>query len=131
MSLLNPQNNLAHNPMHSPVIPATSPIGSTPDNLLSRIHEESVALAMKLITPDKLGQPYATPVDPKIGSFAHHIASGTTFRILCNCASALPKNHTQRHVGAHYTEHRYPTEDEIRESLRPRVVPPAVQHFTG
>lgn len=86
-----------------------------------------MALAIKLVTPDKLGTPYLTPVDPKIGSFAHHIATGTTFRILCNCASALPKDQTQRHVGARYTEYRYPTEAEIRESLKPRmtVAPPA------
>lgn len=119
------QSNQLSTAMNTP-IQATSPIGSgqvpPSDSLLNRIHEESVALAMKLITPEQLGQPYTKPIDPKIGSFAHHIASGSTFRILCNCATASPKEHTQRHVGAHYTEHRYPTEDEIRESLKPRFV---------
>lgn len=90
-----------------------------------------MALALKLVPSDKLGQPYLTPVDPKIGSFAHHIPTGATFRILCNCATAKPREHTQRHIGAHYTEHRYPTEAEIREALRPRMVPPEVMQQQG
>ena len=104
-------------------------MSSTPPSpLLSRIHEESVALALKLQPADKMGQPYTSPVEPKIGAFAHHLATGETFRILCNCATASPMNHTQRFVGGHYTEHRYPTEDEIREALTPRVVPPVIHH---
>ena len=128
MNTPQPNNPTASNPMQSSVIPATSPIGLTPDSPLSRIHEQSIALALKLLPADKLGQPYTTPVDPKIGSFAHCPATGETFRILCNCATAKPQRHTQRHVGSRYTEHRYPTEAELRESLKPRLMAPEVPH---
>lgn len=84
-----------------------------------------MALALKLIPVDLRGQPYQSLADVKIGGFAHQPDTNTTFRVLCNCATAQPKEHTQRHVAGKYTEYRHPTEDEIRAILRPRLgVPP-------
>lgn len=85
--------------------------------------EESIAVALKLIPAEKLGQPYTSPADVKIGAFTHRLATGETFRVLCNCSTAQPADHTQRYVGGRYMEHRYPTEEEIRAALAPQVVP--------
>ena len=123
-----PQPDLTLQNVPPPVLATEQQMQSSP--LLRRIFEESVALALKLLPENLRGQPYESLTDVKIGSFSHNLATGETFRVLCNCATAQPKEHTQRHVAGKYTEHRHPTEDEIRVVLRPRlgVAPAPAEH---
>jgi len=53
------------------------------------------------------------------GMFLHHLATDTTFRVLCNCPSSNPRHYTQRHVTQHRDNYRLPTSDEVALVLAP------------
>ena len=48
-----------------------------------------------------------------IGMILHHIPSGVTFKVLCNCRNVTPEHHRQRYVSQHRDQYRLPTSEEI------------------
>lgn len=103
-------------------MPPSNNVRQPSESFLKRIHDDSVALAMKMLPADRLGQQLTSIDDVKIGTYMHCLTTGETFRVLCNCASATPLHHTQRQAATRYHTLRYPTEDEIRVMLTPRVI---------
>lgn len=49
----------------------------------------------------------------RTGQTLVHIATGTVFRVLCNCAHVSPRLHTQRFISNNRELFRTPTPEEL------------------
>lgn len=91
-------------------------------SLVQTLYEQTLARA-------KAGQPHFNePVTAlqaiAIGNYLKDNTSNSIFRVLCNCATATPKEHTLRKVLERKLDFSWPSEEELAEALRPRVVTP-------
>lgn len=91
-------------------------------SLVQTLYEQTLARA-------KAGQPHFNePVTAlqaiAIGNYLtdNAVTPPVTFRVLCNCATATPKEHTLRKVLERKLDFSWPSEEELAEALRPRVV---------
>lgn len=91
--------------------------------VLQTLYDKTVAQALD--NQPLFDQPVTLAVKPQQGQYLQaNTPDSKPFRVLCNCATANPKEHTERYISSNLASFRWPSESAIREHLRPRAASP-------